>query len=139
MAIAYLSRSEKDRYFAGKSIYLSYCSTCHGKEGEGTTNIAPPLAGSELLIGEPQTPAKILLDGLTGPITINGVSYSFSNSMPGLRNNIETNNGDIAAILTYVRNAFGNKASAITVEQVGKTRAATESRKTPYTITELKQ
>jgi len=93
VAIAYLSRSEKDRYFAGKSIYLSYCSTCHGKEGEGTTNIAPPLAGSELLIGEPQTPAKILLDGLTGPITINGVSYSFSNSMPGLRNNIETKMG----------------------------------------------
>jgi uncharacterized protein YjhX (UPF0386 family) len=59
--------------------------------------------------------------------------------MPGLRNNIERNNGDIAAVLTYVRNAFGNKGSAVTVEQVGKTRAATESRKTPYTIPELQK
>ena len=138
VAIAHLNRSEKDRYFAGKSIYLSYCSTCHGKEGEGTASIAPPLAGSELLISDTEAPIKILLDGLTGPITVNGVSYSFSNAMPGLRNNIETNNGDIAAVLTYVRNAFGNKSSATTVEQVGKTRASTESRKTPYTISELK-
>lgn len=138
LAIAHLSRSEKDMYFAGKSIYLSYCSTCHGKEGEGISNIAPPLAGSESLISGTETPIKILLDGLAGPVTVNGVSYSFSNAMPGLRNNIETNNGDIAAVLTYVRNAFGNKSSATTVDQVGKTRAATESRKTPYTIEELK-
>ncbi|HEX6849316.1 MAG TPA: c-type cytochrome [Chitinophagaceae bacterium] len=138
VAIAHLSRSEKDRYFGGKSIYLSYCSTCHGKEGDGIANIAPPLAGSDLLIGDTETPIKILLDGLTGPVTVNGVSYSFSNAMPGLRNNIETNNGEIAAVLTYVRNAFGNKAPATTVDQVGKTRAATGGRKTPYTISELK-
>ena len=138
VAIAHLNRSEKERYFGGKSIYLSYCSACHGKEGEGLASIAPPLAGSELLVSDEETPIKILLDGLTGPVTVNGVSYSFSNAMPGLRNNIETNNGDIAAVLTYVRNAFGNKASATTVEQIGKARTATENRKTPYTISELK-
>ena len=138
-AIAHLNRSERERYFSGKSIYLSYCSTCHGKEGEGISNIAPPLSEAELLNSNAETPVKILLDGLTGPLTINGVSYTFSNAMPGLRNNIETNNGDIAAILTFVRNSFGNKASSITVEQVGKVRAATENRKTPYTIDELKQ
>jgi mono/diheme cytochrome c family protein len=138
IAIAHLNKSEKERYFSGKSVFLSYCSTCHGKEGEGMTNIAPPLALSELINKEAETTIKILLDGLTGPVTINGTSYTFNNSMPGLRNNIETNNGDMAAVLTYVRNAFGNKASAITVEQVGKTRASTENRKTPYTISELK-
>jgi mono/diheme cytochrome c family protein len=139
VAIAHLNSSEKERYFGGRSLYVSYCSTCHGKEGEGMTNIAPPLALSELVNSDAETTIKILLDGLTGPITVSGVSYSFSNAMPGLRNNIERNNGDIAAVLTYVRNAFGNKGSAVTVEQVGKTRAATENRKTPYTISELQK
>ena len=139
IAIAHLNRSERDRYFSGKSIYLSYCSTCHGKEGEGMTNIAPPIAESELLNANAEIPIKILLDGLTGPVTVNNVAYSFNNAMPGLRNNIETNNGDIAAILTYVRNSFGNKGSAISVEQVGKVRASTENRKAPYTVAELKQ
>ena len=137
-AIAHLNRSERDRYFSGKSIYLSDCSTCHGKEGEGMPLIAPPLAGSEWAMAEADIPVKILLDGLTGPVNVNETSYSFANAMPGLRNNIETNNGDMAAVLTYIRNAFGNKASAITVEQVGKVRAATENRKTPYTIEELR-
>lgn len=139
VAIAHLNRSERERYFAGKSIYLSYCATCHGKEGEGVTNIAPPLSTAELLNSNAEVPIKILLDGLSGPVTVNNVTYSFSNAMPGLRNNIETNNGDIAAILTYVRNSFGNKSSPITVEQVGQVRSATENRKTPYTLPELKQ
>lgn len=137
-AIAHLTRSEREGYFSGKSIYLSNCSACHGKEGEGITNLAPPLALSEWVNTDAETTIKIVLDGLNGPITVNGVAYSFSSAMPGLRNNIETNNGDMAAVLTYVRNAFGNKASAITVEQVGQTRAATENRKTPYTVSELK-
>ena len=137
-AIAHLNRSEKERYFSGKSMYLSDCATCHGKEGEGMASIAPPLAGSEWVTADPDIPIKIVLDGLTGTVDVNETSYSFANAMPGLRNNIEKNNGDIAAVLTYIRNAFGNKSSAIAVEQIGKVRAATENRKTPYTTVELK-
>jgi hypothetical protein len=76
---------------------------------------------------------------LAGPVNVNGVNYTFNNAMPGLRYNIETNNGDIAAILPYVRNSFGNKGSSITVEQVGKVRASTENRQAPYIVAELKQ
>jgi len=141
--IAHLSKKEKQSYYGGKSFFINYCATCHGKEGEGIKNIAPPLAGSEWVINENfEIPAKILLDGLTGPITVNGILYAppaYSNVMPGLRDNIETNNGIIAEVLTYVRNSFGNKASAITTEQVGKTRAATVDKKQPYKAEELKK
>ena len=96
------------------------------------------LAGSEWATSDPDIPIRILLDGLTGPLNVKGTAYTFANAMPGLRNNVGINNGNIAAALTYIRNAYGNKASAITVEQVGKVRAATENRKSPYTIEELK-
>ena len=139
-AIAHLTNAEKQFYFSGKSIFANICATCHGKEGEGIPNLAPPLASSEWATADPDIPIKIVLDGLSGPVMVNGISYPVpANGMPGLRNNIETNNGDIAGVLTFIRNSFGNKASAITVEQVGKVRAATDNRMSSYTIEELKK
>ncbi|MBD0374817.1 MAG: c-type cytochrome [Flavisolibacter sp.] len=136
----YLSIAEKQLYNSGKRIFQNICATCHGKEGDGIENIAPPLAGSSLVMqADADIPLKIVLDGLSGPITVSGKKYNLPGVMPGLRNNIEMNNGDIAGILTYIRNAWGNKASAVTVEKVGAVRAATEGRKGPYTEEELKK
>ena len=58
-------------------------------------------------------------------------------TMPGLRNNIEMNNGTIAAVLTYVRNAWGNKSAAVTVQDVAAVRKETAQRQQPYTASEL--
>ncbi len=142
-SISHLSNKEKQSYNGGKRFYTSYCITCHGKEGEGMLNIAPPLAGSEWVTDiNIETPAKILLDGLTGPVTVNGILYAppaYSNAMPGIRDNPETNNGVIADVLTFIRNSFGNKGSAVTAEQVGKIRAATADKKQFYKAEELKK
>ena len=130
--IVHLNKKEKQLFAEGKRLYITYCVACHGKEGEGMLNIAPPLAASEWInTDNHEIPARIILDGMSGPVTVNGVLYStpsYSNAMPGLRDNIETNNGVIAGVLTYIRNSFGNKNTAVTAEEVGKIRAATKEK-----------
>jgi hypothetical protein len=73
-------------------------------------------------------------------VDVAGKQYAppeYTGTMPGLRNNIETNNGMIASVLTYVRNAWGNQASAITVDEVADVRKKTGERQQPYTAEEL--
>ncbi|MBK7636064.1 MAG: hypothetical protein IPJ13_18640 [Saprospiraceae bacterium] len=69
-------------------------------------------------------PISIVLNGISGPITVNGKSYTFNGPMPGLKDNQIINNGTIANILTFVRNSWGNKADAISTEDVSKVRMA---------------
>ena len=141
--ISHLTKQEQQSYNSGKRLFTTFCVACHGKEGEGITNLAPPLSGSEWATDENiEVPLKIVLDGLTGPVQVNGVLYAppeYSNTMPGLRDNMETNNGVIADVLTYVRNSFGNKSTAVHVEDVGRVRAATAGNKQPYTTATLKK
>lgn len=138
---ARLSKPDAELYYAGESAFKKVCATCHGATGDGMPNIAPPLAGSQwVLHRDKSVPIRILLDGLYGPIEVAGKQYAppeYSGTMPGLRNNIEMNNGTIAAVLTYVRNAWGNKAASITVAEVANMRKATAQRQQPYTAAEL--
>lgn len=97
----------------GKTQYVT-CSACHGANGEGGP-IGPPLAESEWVNGPVSNLIRIQLRGLTGPITVNGKEYNFPAPMAPL--NYQTDE-QIAAVLTYVRNNFGNKASAVTPDQV---------------------
>lgn len=97
----------------GKAQFMT-CAACHGMNGEGGP-IAPPLAGSEWVDGPVSNLIRIQLRGLTGPITVNGKEYNFPNPMSPL--NFQTDE-QIAAVLTYVRNSFGHKASAVTPDQV---------------------
>jgi mono/diheme cytochrome c family protein len=119
------------------------CATCHGTAGEGLANIAPPLAGSEWVTDKDMSvPIRILLDGMSGPLSVAGKRYAppeYSGAMPGLRNTIEANNGGIAAVLTYIRNSWGNKAGAVTVEDVAAVRKTTVQRRQPYTENELRE
>ena len=98
---------------AGKVSYM-LCGACHGMNGEGGP-IAPPLAASEWVTGPVSNLIKIQLRGLTGPITVAGKEYNFPGGMAAL--SYQTDD-QIAAVLTYIRNSFGNKASAVTAEQV---------------------
>jgi mono/diheme cytochrome c family protein len=97
---------------AGKAAYL-ICAACHGQEGEGTP-AGPPLAGSEWVTGPVSNLILIQMRGLTGPITVAGKEYTFPAGMFPLG----LPDKDIADVLTYIRNSFGNKASAVKVEQV---------------------
>lgn len=97
----------------GKQKYVT-CMGCHGMNGEGGP-IGPPLAKSEWVTGPISNLIRIQLRGLGGPITVNGKEYTFPAGMAALSYQTDE---DIAAVLTYVRNSFGNKASAVTPDQV---------------------
>ena len=116
----------------GKTAYM-LCGACHGQNGEGGP-IAPPLANSDWVTGPISNLIRIQLRGLVGPITVNGVEYNFPGGMAPL--NYQTDE-QIAGVLTYIRNSFGNKASAVTPEQVAALRS--EVGKPQVTVEELTQ
>lgn len=99
---------------AGKAQY-ALCMACHGPEGAGVPGLAPPLANSEWVVGPVENPIRIVLRGLEGPISVNGVDYKLPLAMAPLAH---LTDDQVAATLTYVRNSFGNKASAVTADQV---------------------
>lgn len=115
-----------------EQAYVAACGACHQGTGEGLAGAFPPLAGSEWVSGDPETMIRIVVAGLTGPITVKGQTY---NSMmpppPGL------DDAKIAQILTFVRSNFGNKGSAIDTAQVSAVRAGLAGRSTPWTADEL--
>ncbi len=103
---------------SGKASYL-VCSACHGQNGEGGP-IAPPLADSEWVTGPVSNLIRIQLRGLKGPIKVAGKDYNFAVGMAALS---YQNDEQIAGVLTYIRNSFGNKASAVTAAQVAALRS----------------
>ena len=133
-----LEGEERDMFIAGKKIYErdGYCGTCHQAAGEGlSASQFPPLAQSPWVTGSEDLLIKVSLHGLQGPLELMGKSYSGQVPMTpfgGLLNDEE-----MAAVLTYVRNAFGNEASVITPEKVAQVRAATADKKGYYTPAEL--
>lgn len=114
----------------GKAQFL-VCGACHGQNGEGGP-IAPPIAGSEWVTGPVSNLIRIQLRGLNGPITVAGKDYNFPTGMAALAYQTDD---QIAAVLTYIRNSFGNKASAVTPDQVKALRS--EVGKPPLTVQDL--
>ncbi len=102
----------------GKASYM-ICGACHGQNGEGGP-IAPPLAGSEWVTGPVSNLIRIQLRGLVGPITVAGKEYNMPGGMAALSYQTDE---QIAGVLTYIRNSFGNKASAVKPEQVAALRS----------------
>lgn len=122
----------------GKELYArdGYCGTCHRPDGKGVPASGfPPLAGTDWVVGDSERLIKITLDGLIGPITVLGQDYPGQVPMTPFRNLL--NDREVAAVLTYVRNAFGNRASAIRPSQVETIRASTADRQGYYTLSEL--
>lgn len=96
----------------GLSVYTTNCSTCHQSDGKGA--IGPPLAGNPVVTGDARKVIHIVNGGLTGAISVNG--KSFNGNMPAWKGVIS--NSDIAAVITYIRSAWGNKAGPVTAAQV---------------------
>jgi len=93
------------------------------------------LAGTKWVLASEDRLIKIVLDGLYGPITVLGKQYP--GQVPMTPNRDLLNDEELAGVLTYVRNAFGNKATVVTPEKVKKIRDATENKKGFYTPEEL--
>ena len=103
----------------GKAVYLGTCSTCHQLEGQGLASVFPPLAKSDYLMADTERSIRIVLEGLSGPIEVNGAN--FNNVMPPLAN---LTDHEIADVLTYVRNSFGNRGDPVADADVAAARAA---------------
>ena len=103
----------------GKKVYETYCLPCHMEDGGGVPRMNPPLAKTSYVLGDKKALINIVLKGMDQPIEIDGETYT--NVMAP---HDYLKDQEIADVLTYVRNSFGNKASLVTVAEVKATRAA---------------
>jgi mono/diheme cytochrome c family protein len=126
-------------YRIGKEVYLrdAHCATCHQPNGEGMPNIYPPLAKSNW-VDDDERLIKLVLKGLWGPLEVNGQKFDPGKGVPpmmgfgGLLNDIE-----MAAVLSYVRQSFGNEGSPVSAEAVRKVREGTRDRVNFYMTEEI--
>jgi len=133
-----LKGKEKELYMKGKEIYSrdGFCGTCHQPDGGGLVNAGfPPLKGSEWVKGDDSRLIKIALNGLQGPLEVAGKKYQGQVPMTAFGGML--NDDELAAVLTYVRNAFGNNHPAVTPAKVKQVRAATKSKVGVYSAEEI--
>jgi mono/diheme cytochrome c family protein len=102
----------------GKSVYMEQCLSCHQADAGGVQGMNPSLIKAKFVLGDKATLVKIVLNGLTG-VEIDGDSYNGV-----MAPHADLTDLQIADVLTYIRNNFGNKASAVTPAQVKAIRAA---------------
>lgn len=103
---------------AGAKLYNTYCATCHQADGKGDGTRFPPLENSEYIKGDKRRLINIVLNGLSGPITVNRVGYN--EVMPA---NSYLSDDQVALILTYVRANFKNNLTGILLEEAARIRA----------------
>ena len=106
---------------AGRALYQGTCSVCHQANGEGLPDVFPPLAKSDYLTENPKRAIDVVLNGLSGPVTVNGKKYA--SVMPPMS---QLNDDEVANILTYVLSSWGNSGPAISAADVSAHRASTK-------------
>ena len=114
------STSEKslaEKMESGKKIFMQTCFACHQAEGQGIPNAFPPLAKSDYLNADVNRAIGIVLKGKTGEITVNGAKYNSVMTAQSI------SNSEIADVLTYVYNSWGNNKTNVTTSQVDKVRS----------------
>lgn len=133
-----LEGAERDLYIKGSAIFArdGFCVTCHQPDGKGLEASGfPPISGSPWALGNEDRLIKLTLKGLQGPIEVLGKKYPGQVPMTPFGGML--NDEEIAAVLTYVRNSFGNKASAISPAKVKVVRASIENKSGFYSPEEL--
>lgn len=108
--------SKAEQIEAGKKIYMQACFACHQTNGEGVANAFPPLAKSDYLNADPARSIGVLLKGLSGEIVVNGKKYN--SIMPSQQLSDE----EVAHVLTYVYNSWGNNGTVVSPKDVQKRR-----------------
>ena len=127
--------SEFEKYVnGGEAVYKAVCNGCHQATGQGQGQI-PPLVDSEWVTQGTERFAQIVLNGLSGPITVNGASYGAA-VMPAQKGAI--NDKQVAQVMTYVRYKFGNISdTVVTKEMIEVARQKFGDKPNQYTVSEL--
>lgn len=110
------ANTKEERIEYGRETYMSVCQACHMKDGSGIEGAFPPLAESDYLNEDPALGISAVVHGLSGKITVNGETYN--GVMP--RQNLTDE--EVANVITYVLNSFGNDGGLVTPEQVERIR-----------------
>ncbi|MGY6743955.1 MAG: PVC-type heme-binding CxxCH protein [Cecembia sp.] len=133
-----LTGGDLELYLIGKEIYNrdGFCATCHQPDGRGlSASQFPPIVGTQWVLGSEERLIKLVLKGLLGPIEVLGREYPGHVPMTPYEGML--NDNEIAAVLTYVRNSFGNQASPIRPEKVKAVRTSIENKRGFYSPAEL--
>lgn len=129
-----LTAEQQAQFEKGRVIYSGLCAACHQPSGSGLEGLAPPVVDSEWVLGPVDRPARIIMHGLSGPVTVSGRTWHLE--MPPLPHLTDE---DIANVLTYMRREWDHTASPVSAADVGKIRAATPGRTKAWTADELKR
>ena len=105
-------KTKAEKIVAGRRLFTSICAACHQPTGQGLPNVFPPLAGSDYLNADKNRAIKIVINGRQGEVIVNG--RVFNNSMP----QFPLGDDDIANVLTFVYNSFGNSGLEVTPDEV---------------------
>ena len=135
-----LTEAEKKAYALGKEVFNreAHCVTCHQVDGKGVENTYPPLVNSEWLAGDGDRLIKIVLKGLYGPLQFQGKEYGpIRNTPPMTGLGPLMTDEEVAAVIFYVRQSFGNNLPAIKPERVKEIREATKDRSMFYMVDEI--
>ena len=106
---------------AGAVLFNGTCSVCHQANGEGLPDVFPPLAKSDYLVADTTRAIGVVLNGLSGKVTVNGKNYD--SVMPPMS---QLTDDEVANILTFVNTSWGNDGRAVSAEEVAKIRATTK-------------
>ncbi|QEG41016.1 PVC-type heme-binding CxxCH protein [Roseimaritima ulvae] len=136
----HLSPAEQKVYKLGSEVYQreSHCATCHLAHGKGSPNVYPSLINSPWVLGDEDRLIKLSLHGLWGKLTVHGKTYDPARGVPPMtafRSLLKDD--ELAAVLTFVRNTWGNEAAPVSPEKVKQVRQETIDRTTFWTPDEL--
>jgi mono/diheme cytochrome c family protein len=126
-----------EQFALGRQKYLVTCAGCHGSDGKGVNRMGPPLTGSEWVLGDEKRLSLIILHGMDGPLEVKGKKYDAPEILPVMPAHSTMDDAWIAAILTYIRNEWGNQAPAVTGRTVSSTRHTSQGRVYPWSASEL--
>lgn len=118
----------------GKKFY-GQCGACHGANGAGIAGLAPMLANSPWVLGPPEWLGRIILQGMNGPVEIDGEVWD--GLMPPHGHMAHLGDSNLAGLMTYLRRAWGNKADPVSEAVVAGIREASSARSNPWTASEL--
>jgi mono/diheme cytochrome c family protein/glucose/arabinose dehydrogenase len=127
-----LTNEEQMLFDNGRQTYAGLCAACHQPTGKGLEGLAPPLADSEWVLGEPERIVKVVMHGLRGPIKVKGLNYSYDMPAAGFLSDEQ-----IAGVLTYIRREWDHEASPVSVDLVKKIREENKGRTDAWTEGEL--
>jgi mono/diheme cytochrome c family protein len=128
-----LTTEQQSRYDLGKVLFTGVCAACHQPHGKGLDGVAPPLMDSEWVLGSEQRIVRIVLHGLTGPVSVKGKTYRLD--MPAFGSFTDE---QIASVLTYLRREWEHTAAPVEPDTVKAIRAATSDRREAWVQEQLR-